>query len=335
MTDTARTTMSLRDIALELGLAPSTVVYYRDRFSDYLPEPVLVGRRRRYPPEAVGAIRLIREMYAGNRSTEAIREALADGMTGGNGDGPVRLEAGGEPSPEGAVHQAPRAGGPDAPPPPRETEAPQGPQPMRDISDRLGEMARLLGEQGEFRAELAALRRELDEARGEARDERARHEAELAEARAELERIQRQRDFMERYILKSIQRDNIFHSSPSGVFLDLPLVVRSSGGEYLGVSGKAGQAFSVRSLVSLLQSNTNARMDIRIRWERAGDSWALRVDARDREAEKDQDLQLTLHETVTPSRNIVAQLTAMVVDGKATPDKYIMALFKQFKDSLD
>lgn len=340
MTKTARTTMSLRDIAMELGLAPSTVVYYRDRFSRYLPEPVLVGRRKRYPPETVAVIRSIREMYCDNLSTEYIRETLASGTSPASG-GAERGDApdADKPVPQakaGAESQAGDGGsGGNGSSPGGHAATPEPAHAMDDITSKLGEVARLLSDQDTLKAEISALRRELDMARDEARRERERLGTELAETRAELERASRQRDFMERYILKSIQRDNIFHSSPSGVFLDLPLVVQSGSGEYLGVSGKAREAFSVRSLVSLLLSNTNARMDIRVHWERDSDAWVLRVAARDKKAEKDQDLLLTIRENVTPSRNIVAQLTGLVVDGQQTPDKYLMALFQQIKDNLD
>lgn len=302
----AADTVSLRDIAIRLGLPPSTVVYYRDRFGEFLPAPAFVGRRKRYPPEAVAVIRTIREMFDSNLSTEEIRKALS-----GNGNGPRPAK--------GRV-------------PPAERDDASS----RDVlACRLDEMTALLRDQEALKNELAALRDELT-LRGRAADEaEEERRTELAALREELEKVTAQRDFMERYILKSIQRDNIFHSSPSNVFLELPLVIVSRTGEYLGVSGKSHRMFTIRSLVSLLQSNTNARMDIAIRWERNKEAWDLRVEARDREHGTNQSLALTFKEAVTPSRNIVARLTDMILDGKKTPEKYIRALFKQFKDSLD
>lgn len=46
---------TLREIARTLGLPESTVRYYRDAFSSYVPT---VGRgwRRRYPPAASGSV---------------------------------------------------------------------------------------------------------------------------------------------------------------------------------------------------------------------------------------------------------------------------------------
>jgi DNA-binding transcriptional MerR regulator len=72
---------SIRDIARELGLPESTVRYYRDAFSAYLPS-VGSGRRRRYPAEAVPLFRLVAEGYAQNRPRTEIERALQD-ATGG------------------------------------------------------------------------------------------------------------------------------------------------------------------------------------------------------------------------------------------------------------
>lgn len=70
---------TIRDVARELGLPESTVRYYRNAFSAYLPS-VGTGRRRRYPPEAIPLLRLVAEGYAQNRTRAEIEQALSESL---------------------------------------------------------------------------------------------------------------------------------------------------------------------------------------------------------------------------------------------------------------
>jgi len=62
---------TIREIARELNLPESTIRYYRDAFTMYLPAWG-TGRRRRYPPESLELLRLIADGYAQNHSREEI-----------------------------------------------------------------------------------------------------------------------------------------------------------------------------------------------------------------------------------------------------------------------
>jgi DNA-binding transcriptional MerR regulator len=64
-------TLTLREIARELNLPESTIRYYRDAFVLYIPT-VGLGRRRRYPAEALDVFRIITDGYAQNLSREDI-----------------------------------------------------------------------------------------------------------------------------------------------------------------------------------------------------------------------------------------------------------------------
>lgn len=76
---------TIRDVARELGLPESTVRYYRNAFSGYLPS-VGTGRRRRYPAEAIPLLRLVAEGYAQNRPRAEIEQALSESLgTSGGG----------------------------------------------------------------------------------------------------------------------------------------------------------------------------------------------------------------------------------------------------------
>lgn len=67
---------TLRDIARELEIPESTVRYYRDAFAPHI-ATVGIGRRRRYPPEAVAVLRSIKRGYGAGKSREEIEAELS------------------------------------------------------------------------------------------------------------------------------------------------------------------------------------------------------------------------------------------------------------------
>jgi len=68
---------TIREIARELNLPESTIRYYRDAFALYLPTWGM-GRRRRYPPEALEVLRLIADGYAQSQTREQIEARVQE-----------------------------------------------------------------------------------------------------------------------------------------------------------------------------------------------------------------------------------------------------------------
>ena len=67
----------LCELARELALPESTTRYYRDVFSPFVPS-VGMGRKRRYPVEALTVLRFIAESFASGQSRDEIRAALTN-----------------------------------------------------------------------------------------------------------------------------------------------------------------------------------------------------------------------------------------------------------------
>lgn len=143
---------SLREIGRMLGIPPSTVVYYRDRFESCLPRPMGRGRTRRYPQEALAVFGRIREMFEQNLGAEAVeRELSARAGTRGAGSDPGL----------------------------------SGP-----VAGLLARLDGLLQDQALYRAELASLRREREAEARSAQRRIAALEAEAAAQRADRERLE-------------------------------------------------------------------------------------------------------------------------------------------------
>ena len=77
---TAKKTYTIADISRELGIAESTLRYWRDRYSDFIPVEGS-GRKKRYKEEALSVFSKIAELTAESKTAEEVAEALNTEMT--------------------------------------------------------------------------------------------------------------------------------------------------------------------------------------------------------------------------------------------------------------
>nr|WP_284710854.1 MerR family transcriptional regulator [Desulfovibrio aminophilus] len=149
----------MREVGRRLGIPPSTIVYYKDRFSRFIPSAGGPGRRRRYPSESLELFRRIREMFENNWSVEQIERELAACR------GEV-LDAGapeaGDAAGEGSARIAAL---------------------LTKMSDVLENQTLFRGEIRSLRDEVASLRRERDEAEARQRERVAELEREIGRLR--------------------------------------------------------------------------------------------------------------------------------------------------------
>ncbi len=68
--------LTIKEISRRLGLAESTVKYYRDRFPEFMPT-VEIGRYPKYKPEALEIFKIIAEGYSDNLQQQDIADRLS------------------------------------------------------------------------------------------------------------------------------------------------------------------------------------------------------------------------------------------------------------------
>ncbi|HMM38451.1 MAG TPA: MerR family transcriptional regulator [Desulfovibrio sp.] len=281
-----------------LGIPPSTIVYYKDRFSRFIPSAGGTGRRRRYPSESLELFRRIREMFENNWSVEQIEQEL----TACRGE---LFDAG---KLEGAEAGSAADGG------------------AIRIATLLAKMSDVLENQALFRGEIRSLRDEVASLRQE-RDVAEAHQREkVAELEREIERL--------RLLADGRNRNGALEFPPSE-YLDLPLVIRTGLGEYLGVLGRNSRAFGLKDFVALLERSTDRGEAVDLRWRREGDAeWRLAVVAAV-DSDDTRRIVLSTARTVTPSGNAVVRVLKLTINDQDAPDSLLLSLFRQIRESFE
>lgn len=298
--------ISLREVARQLNIPPSTVVYYKDRFSGHIPSQGGEGRRKRYPVEVIDIFRRIREMFNNNWSTEQIEQELA-----------MRSH----------VVTPPRDNGE-----PVSEARPDAPSTAYAMGGVLDKMTDLLENQSLFRGEIRSLRDELAELKRERRESEEQYQSKLDQVQSEVASLRRAKEELERLLRGGAENAPLF---PSEDYLARPLVIRTRNGEYLGVLGKVQKHFALRDFVFMIERNAAAGRKLDLSWELREDQWVLLVTSRDGEEGREQHVVLVTQKTVTPSRNTVTEIVRLNINGNDVPDSLLLTLFKKVKDGFD
>ena len=305
--------LSLREVGRRLGIPPSTVVYYKDKYSKFLPSTGSVGRRQKYSIEVVEIFRRIREMYGMNWTTEQIENelslkfgALVETI---NTDQQLINEAGLESSSDMQTV-------------------------IKGLSSVLGKVSDLLSNQALFQTELRDLREELSTLRSEKRKLSAETNERIMDMAMEIGRLKRDRAELFR-LLRAGGTGPDESSFPSSGYLEQPLVIRNSEGEYLGVAGKGRKHFSLEDFVKLLENSVTSHRSVDLEWKEADGQWILVIDASESGAASQKKIVLVTEENVTPNNNTVVRIDSMEINGKAVPGALLFSLFKQIRESFD
>ncbi len=113
-------------------------------------------------------------------------------------------------------------------------------------------------------------------------------------------------------------------------FLDLPAVMHSARGEYLGLTGPSGRPFSLGELEAYLGQRPDLK-PLDEAWQGADEEWTLTLQSphstRGRHA-------FSFRKTQTPKGNHVALLRQLSIDGTTVTEGFLQAFFRQIRESL-
>ncbi|MEF3696888.1 helix-turn-helix domain-containing protein [Desulfolutivibrio sp.] len=333
-----------KDLARRLGVSVTTVKSYRSKFPGVI-LPVGRGKPLRFPSEALAACRAIHGGFQRGLSIEDIKSVLkkdfplvekyerlsiSDGMAG--------PATGGSPSPGREVPATPispdDAGQDDF----------QGVAAIRREAQAVAQQdtARRLERLETMLAELVALGSRTH----------SLHVELLAklDALAGLPRLSGLSGLSGRGADASRAVAGAgadIPGQPPAVFVALPVVVLSERGEYLGITGADGAAFSLGEFKAHLlrrAGRMDAAGEMYAAWTSRGDDWVLTLRGVDRRIGgaglEHAGGQETGHEhsfraAITPKNNRVAVFQGLRINGKDVSEAFLRAFFKQIKDSLE
>ena len=217
-----------------------------------------------------------------------------------------------------------------------------GPEFAHSISGVLEKVSSLLENQSLFRAEIESLRKEVSVLMQEKQDLDTQYQETVARLEQQIGDLEREKGDLLRRILDRLDMDEsgarAKHGKradqPPASFLELPLVILTEQGEYLGVAGKT-RHFSLREFHHIISASADADKTLDMSWRRAGDAWVLRVSTHKASTGERHEHELEAAETLTPSGNRVIRLQRLVIDGTTVPDPFLLMLFRKIKDGFD
>ncbi|GFK94617.1 hypothetical protein NNJEOMEG_02464 [Fundidesulfovibrio magnetotacticus] len=115
--------------------------------------------------------------------------------------------------------------------------------------------------------------------------------------------------------------------APPDAFQDLPVVVvRSSDGNYLGMTQPSGRPFALRHFARFLARRAGPEGG-RARWLRQGGDWVFSLESRGQAHDH------RFQEATTPKGNAVARFSGLSVGGRAASEAALQALLRQMKET--
>jgi DNA-binding transcriptional MerR regulator len=116
---------------------------------------------------------------------------------------------------------------------------------------------------------------------------------------------------------------------PPQALMEVPAVVLSDDGEFLGVTMKSGRPLTLSQFTALLISRSDTAGTDQPLWKRHGQEWVLRLKS------QGQILEHHFQQAVTPRGNTVARFSSLSSGGQLSPEHSLQALLRQVKDTLD
>ncbi|SME92250.1 MerR HTH family regulatory protein [Desulfovibrio gilichinskyi] len=306
--------LSLREVSRRLGIPPSTIVYYKDKYSKFIPSTGNGSRRQKYSVNVLEIFRRIREMYGMNWSTEQIENELS--IKFGMLINHIKNE-------QQVISDAGLNAGSDM-----QTV-------IQGLASVIEKVSDLLSSQVLFQSEIRDLRDEVASLRSEKHKLEAQVNERVLDLAMEIGQLKRDRVELFRLLRKGGVSSGPDESSfPSTAYLERPLVIRNSEGEYLGVAGKGRKHFSLEDFVKLLENSVNSHRSVDLKWEKKDSSWVLVITAHEDVSGDEKSIVLVTEENVTPNNNTVVRIVTMNINDKNVPDALLFSLFKQIRDSF-
>jgi DNA-binding transcriptional MerR regulator len=319
-----------RDLAQDLGVSETTIKSYRRKFPEFIAVSAR-GKPLRFEDRALEVCRLIRACFTEGLSVGETRRRLQERFP--------EMARQRSASPESASQVSDLGQGLRR-------------EDLAELAAAFGDAAReaaLGGETREVDAKLGRIQHSLEELVAL----QTRNTTRQAELLARLDTLldsmdrlaqPRPQENARRVVVARAQRKDgpaeeaaggeaRSMEAPPDEYLDMPVVIRSGRGEFLGVTAPSGEPFSLREFERyLLDRAGTSGAHPESRWEREGEDRVLTLAGT--ESDPGQIHVLTFAKTRTPRGNLVALLHKLAIAEREVSDAFLQAFFKQIKDAV-
>ncbi|OEU68949.1 MAG: hypothetical protein BA863_11455 [Desulfovibrio sp. S3730MH75] len=114
---------------------------------------------------------------------------------------------------------------------------------------------------------------------------------------------------------------------PETEFLDLPVVILSETGEFLGMPGRPGHPFALKELVELVSKEENKYSKV---WRKDGSEWILSYKSPTGPLH-----ELFFQRKKTPKGNIVSFFKRLDINSESKDQPFILTFFREVRDLID
>lgn len=115
---------------------------------------------------------------------------------------------------------------------------------------------------------------------------------------------------------------------PEKDFLELPVVIHSDKGDFLGMPGKPGHPFTLKELVDLVTTKNDTNSD-KV-WRKQGIEWILSFKTPTGPLH-----ELYFQRTKTPKGNIVSFFTRLDINSEPKDQPFLFSFFREVRDRID
>jgi len=313
MKTTFKRYLSLREIGRHLAIPPSTVVYYRDRFSKFIPFRTNPNGRCQYPTECLEIFKTIRRRFNQKRSGDQIEEELA-------------AQYPEVPNPWGGALE----NGADTPSPGADNHLL-----IQVVTASMDKIANALDRHSALLTQLQNLQHAVNTLREEKQQADKEYREQLGRLKNELDRLKTgHQGKTESFRQAQSEHHRQDHQAPDPDFLANPLTVRYPPQRYLGIKDSRNAALNLNQLIEAMRSKASGSKAVAFSWQARGGTWTLTASLNSPDDGKDRKIILQAKATVTPQGNSVTEVVRMVIEGRELSKDDLLKFFKLYKAGM-
>lgn len=311
MTRTAKKYLSLREVGKILKIPPSTVVYYRDRFSDYIPAKESGSGRLVYPRESLEVFSTIRQCYRQKLNQEQTGEILTKNFTRSCG---MRRHTSDQNRSEAHLPNWP------------------DPRMIENLTHSMERLALALTRQEEMQGRLDAMQEELKQLKEDRNRTNQIHNQTMRRLEKELEQLKSRRQ-----AARQRQTDHFkdHRDGPGFETLNNPMTLRYPPDRYLGLRDHTGEPITLDQVIAVIRQNTLETGQVRLQWRLKEGIWTLWASLRKNSWDQEKKtIRIDIRPAETPKGNSVTEVLSMQVAGRRLSEDELMKFFKLLKTGM-